>query len=156
MGITPAIERETGGTIDAILRHLAWGQDLQNFPGTMSEKLALVRTASRRGLIAWRKSRGRYELTSIGWSKLTPRRLFSFASLTLSAAAGAAMGATALAFLLLPADGHRSVRGQSTTLVSQLESPITVSASRWAGASNDARPIVERHFACRGSQCQRW
>jgi hypothetical protein len=95
--------------IDAVLRHLGCGQDLRDFPGTGSEKLALIRTAASRGLIAWQRGRGRYELTSIGWSELAPRRRFTLASMLVSTAMGAAVGAAALAILWLPADAsHRS------------------------------------------------
>jgi hypothetical protein len=101
--------------IDAVLRHLGCGQDLRDFPGTASEKLALIRTAASRGLIAWQRGRGRYELTSVGWSELTPRRRFTLASMVASTAVGAAVGAAALAILWLPADAsYRSVGRQAT------------------------------------------
>jgi hypothetical protein len=106
--------------IDAVLRHLGCGQDFRDFPGTASEKLALVRTAASRGLIAWQKARGRYELTSIGWSELTPRRRFTLVSMMASTAIGAAVGAAALAILWLPADAsHRAVARQATAPVSR-------------------------------------
>src|SRR5215475_9538101 len=110
--------------IDAMLRHLGWGQDLRNFPGTASEKLALVQTAGRRGLIVWRRGRGRFELTSIGWSELTPRRRFTLTTVMSAAAIGATVGAVAQAVLWLPVGAsHRSVRVHSTALASRLEAP---------------------------------
>jgi len=110
--------------MDAMLRHLGWGQDLRDFPGTTSEKVALMRTARRRGLIAWRKARSRYELTSVGWTELTPRRRYSLASLILSAVMGAAIGATALASTWVHADVSRhSVRRQSIASFPRLQIP---------------------------------
>jgi hypothetical protein len=94
--------------IDAVLRHLGCGHELRDFPGTAAERLALIRTAASRGLIAWHKARTRYELTPVGWSELMPRRRFTLTSLLASAAAGAAVGAAALAMFWLPADAsHR-------------------------------------------------
>ena len=120
--------KDARANMDAMLRHLGCGQDLRDFPGTASEKVALMRTASKRRLIAWRKPRGRYELTSIGWSELMPRRRFSLASLTISAAMGAMIGAAALAILWLPADASRhSVGLRSTASLPHLEKPVASS-----------------------------
>jgi hypothetical protein len=103
-----------------MLRHLGTGCDLQNFPGTTVEKLGLMRTAGARGLIAWSKARGRYELTRTGWRKVMPRRGFGVATLVVSTTIGAVIGAGALAVLWLPADAsHRAVGRQPTTPVSR-------------------------------------
>jgi hypothetical protein len=108
--------------IDAVLRHLGCGHDLRDFPGTASERLALVRTAASRGLIAWQKARTRYELTPVGWSELMPRRRFTLTSLLASTVTGAAVGAAALAIVWLPADAsHRSVGRHATAAVFQVE-----------------------------------
>ena len=121
--------RDDRAIMDAMLRHLGCGQDLADFPGTASEKLALVRTAGRRGLIAWRKGRGRFELTSIGWSALTPRRRFTLAAVMSAAAIGATIGAVAQTVLWLPVGAsHRSIRVHSTALASHLEAPIAARA----------------------------
>jgi hypothetical protein len=155
----PAMEKSDGSRkLDAMLRHLGGGQDLREFPGTMSEKLALTRTADKRGLIAWRKGARRYELTPIGWSKLTPRRYFGLASLMVSAAIGATV-AVAVAVLSLPADdSHRSVRRQpaaSVSLQTSIAAPtshsVDVGARRPAPpqpakASQDAPPAVAHDF----------
>jgi hypothetical protein len=114
--------------IDAVLRHLAAGADLQDFPGTKFEKLALVRTAGRRGLIAWDATRSRYELTPAGWSELSPRR-FGLPSLVVSTALGASIGAAALAFLWLPGVQWRDSAQGHARLVSRLEKPIAAPAS---------------------------
>jgi hypothetical protein len=120
--------------IDAMLRHLAAGADLQDFPGTKFEKLALVRTAGRRGLIAWEATRSRYELTPAGWGELSPRR-FGLPSLMVSTALGASIGAAALAFLWLPGvQWPVSARGQANPPVSRLEKPIAAPASPPADA----------------------
>jgi hypothetical protein len=155
----PVMEKSDGSRkLDAMLRHLGGGLDLREFPGTTSEKLALTRTADKRGLIAWRKGAGRYELTPIGWSKLTPRRYFGLASLVVSAAIGA-MIAVALAVLWLPADASQhSVRTQpaaSVSLQTSIAAPtshsVDVGARRPAPpqpakASQDAPPTVAHDF----------
>src|SRR5262249_23404399 len=116
--------------IDAILRHLGCGQDLRNFPGTASEKLALVRTAGRRGLIVWRRGRGRFELASIGWSELKPRGRFALGTVMSAAAIGATVGVVAQAVLWLPVGAsQRSVRAHSTASASRLEAPIAARAA---------------------------
>jgi hypothetical protein len=152
----PAMEKSDGSRkLDAMLRHLGGGLDLREFPGTTSEKLG---TADKRGLIAWRKGARRYELTPIGWSKLTPRRYFGLASLVVSAAIGATI-AVALALLSLPADdSHHSVRRQpaaSLSLETLIAAPISPSADvgarrptppQPAEASRDAPPAVTHDF----------
>jgi len=95
--------------IDAILRHLGCGGELRDFPATDSEKLALIRTAGSRRLVAWHKGRARYELTPIGWSELTPRRRFGLGSLMASTALGATVGAAVLGFFWVSADASRLV-----------------------------------------------
>src|SRR5437660_11294677 len=86
--------------IDAVLRHLAAGEDISDFAGTKYENLALVRTAVRRGLIAWDSEGNRYILTPAGWGELAPRR-FGVRSLVASTALGAEIGGRARAFLWL-------------------------------------------------------
>jgi hypothetical protein len=109
-----------GEKIDTMLRHLGSGHDLQDFPGTTAEKLGLMRTAGARGLIVWRKARGRYELTQAGWRKVMPRRGLGLATRVVSTTIGAAIGAGALAVLWLPADtSHRAVGRQPTAPVSR-------------------------------------
>jgi hypothetical protein len=114
--------RDDRPRIDAMLRHLGCGRDLGDFPGTASEKVALVRTAGARGLIAWRKARTRYELTSVGWDALTPRRRFGVSSLMLSAAMGGIAGSLTLAVFWLPDDAsRRPVHRQSAVSMTRLE-----------------------------------
>ena len=86
--------------MDAMLRHVGAGHDLTEFPGTVTEKLALVWTAGARGLIEWNRRRSRYELTPIGWGKLTPGRMFDLRSLILSAAAGVTVTGTVMGLVL--------------------------------------------------------
>src|SRR5689334_16933234 len=83
--------------INAALRHLGSGADLRDFPASPSEKVALVKTASQRGLITWHKGRGRYELTATGWCELAPTRRFGVGSMMLGTTVGATVGAVALA-----------------------------------------------------------
>jgi hypothetical protein len=98
--------RESDGTekLDAILGHLARGRDVQDFSGTTTEKLGVIRTAAARRLIAWNKSRARYELTLAGWRRTAPRGGLGVAPLVIGATVGAAIGAAALAVLLPSAD----------------------------------------------------
>jgi outer membrane biosynthesis protein TonB len=83
--------------IQAVLRHLGSGADLRDFPASASEKVALVKTANQRGLIAWHKARGRYELTPAGWCELAPSRRFGVGSMMVGTTLGATVGAAALA-----------------------------------------------------------
>ena len=112
--------------IDAVLRHLAAGEDISEFPGTKYENLAVVRTAVRRGLIGWDAEGKRYILTPAGWGELAPRR-FGVRSLVASTAIGAAIGAAALAFLWLP-----SLKWQGSaqaTASPAVEKPVVTAAS---------------------------
>lgn len=116
--------KDEGSRIDAVLRHLACGRDLRDFPGTSSQKLALVRAADARGLIAWRKAPAQYEVTAAGWSRLAPRRHFGVPSLLASTAIGAVVGAASLAIVWLPDDrSHRPARGQFSASVSHVHRP---------------------------------
>jgi hypothetical protein len=107
--------------IEAMLRHLGCGWELRDFPGTESEKLALIRIASSRRLVAWHKGRGRYEVSPIGWSELTPRRRFGLGSLMVSTAVGATVGAAVL-FFWVSADASHRIAGPSP--VARMEKPI--------------------------------
>jgi len=107
-------EDDGGDRLASLLRHLGVGHDAQDFPGTPTEKLGLIRTAGARGLVAWSKTRGRYELTSLGWRQATPRRGFGLASLAVSTAIGAVIGAGALSVLWLPADASHHPVGRQT------------------------------------------
>jgi hypothetical protein len=119
-----ALKRAT--KIGGILRHLAAGEDIADFPGTKYENLAVVRTAVRRGLITWDAEGNRYTLTPAGWSELTPRR-FGVRSLVASTAIGAAIGAAALAFLWLP--GLRWQGPAQATASPAVEKPVVAMAS---------------------------
>jgi hypothetical protein len=138
----PFLNRKNGrAKMDALLRHLGCGEDLQEFPGTKFETLALTETAGRRGLIAWREASGRYELTPIGLSKLAPRR-FGLASLMVSTAIGATIGAAALAVLWLPAGAsHGSVSGQSAALFSRSQDASPAVAHAPGPSAAPAHPI---------------
>jgi hypothetical protein len=117
--------QDEGPNIDAMLRHLVSGRDVCDFPGTATEKVALVRTARARGLIAWRKARARYELTPIGWIRLAPRPRFGVASLILSTAVGAIVGGAALlAFTWLPADAPPRIASRQPLQASHSAEPV--------------------------------
>jgi hypothetical protein len=120
--------------IDAVLRHLAAGGEIQDFPGTKYENMALARAVERRGLVLWDKEGHRFTLTPAGWSQLTPRR-FGLPSMAVSTAVGAAIGAAALAFLWLPGrEGRDSAYGHaSAALVS--DKPVVAAAAPAVDAS---------------------
>jgi hypothetical protein len=113
--------------IDAVLRHLAVGEDVATFPGTKYENLAVVRTAVHRGLISWDAEGNRYTLTSAGWSDLASRR-FGVRSLVASTAVGAAIGAAALAFLWLPGVKWQ-LPAQATASTAVVEKPVVAAIS---------------------------
>jgi len=83
--------------IHALLKHLGSGGELREFPASASEKVALVKTANQRKLIAWHKGRNRYELTAPGWCELAPSRRYGAGSMLLGTGIGATVGAAALA-----------------------------------------------------------
>ncbi len=66
----PAVKDEVRKIRRALEQIDACG-DLRNVAGSRSEKLALVRFARTRGLIVWRETRGRHELTPDGRKWLT-------------------------------------------------------------------------------------
>jgi len=120
--------RDDGPRINAMLRHLGCGRDVRDFPASANEKVALIRTADARGLIAWRKSRTRYELTSIGWNELMPRRRFGVPSLIMSAATGGVASVIAVTVFWPPADASRA-RGNPSAPISRLERPHVLQAA---------------------------
>jgi len=124
--------------IDAVLRHLGCGRDLESFPGTRFEQLGLIQTARSRGLVEWQEERGRYELTPIGWRHLTPRRL-GLASLMAGTAIGATVAAAALAFLWLPGDASQGSVGR----------PATAPLSRAVEANGGAPTLTARSQTAR-------
>lgn len=143
--------QDEGAHIDAMLGHLGSGRDICHFPGTATEKVALVRTARARGLIVWRKTRARYELTPIGWIRLAPRPRFGVASLIVSTAVGAIVGGAALAaFTWLPADvPPRKASGQSLQVshpaepVVRMSRPQQVMFSTGEAETNTETPALE-------------
>src|SRR5712692_6293416 len=52
--------------IGAAVEHIKAHGNLDGFPAGRGERLALVSTAARQGLLAWDRSRGKYELTGRG------------------------------------------------------------------------------------------
>jgi hypothetical protein len=121
--------RKNHATMDAMLRHLTAGEDVDAFPGTKFENLALVRTATRRGLIFWDEEQNRYGLTPAGWNGLTPRR-FGLPSLMMSTAVGAAVGAAVLAMLWLPSlPWPTPAQGHAAPVAAIAEKPAAATAS---------------------------
>ncbi len=56
--------------ISAAMQHVQDHGNLDSFPGNQNEKLALMLTASRQGLVTWDREHQRYELTSLGRERL--------------------------------------------------------------------------------------
>src|SRR5712692_3363844 len=52
--------------IGAAVEHIKAHGNLDGFPAGRGERLALVSTAAKQGLLVWNRSGGRYELTSRG------------------------------------------------------------------------------------------
>jgi hypothetical protein len=122
--------------IHGMLRHLGTGADLRDFPASASEKVALVKTANQRGLIAWHKSRGRYELTAAGWCELAPTRRFGVGSIMVGTTLGATLGAAALAVFWLTAGaahvsapGPRSATAPVPVQLAKLSAPAVEGAA---------------------------
>jgi hypothetical protein len=70
----PAMDQEAR-KIGAAIEHIQAHGNLDGFPARRSERLALVATAARQGLVTWNRSRGRYDLTSRGhWRVRALRR----------------------------------------------------------------------------------
>jgi hypothetical protein len=56
--------------IGAAMEHIKSRGNLDGFLAGRSERLALMSTAGKQGLVVWNKNRSRYELTSLGESRL--------------------------------------------------------------------------------------
>jgi hypothetical protein len=129
--------------MQAILRHLGCGLELRDFPGTESEKLALIRIASSRRLVAWHKGRARYEVSPIGWSELTPRRRFGLGSLMVSTAVGATVGAAVLGFFWVSADASRLVAPPPVARAEKaIAAPLVAGLPPQAASVSPAAPAV--------------
>jgi hypothetical protein len=60
--------------LNSALEHVDRHGNLDRFSGIQSEKLALMTTANRQGLVRWNRNDSRYELTSLGRERLGPHR----------------------------------------------------------------------------------
>ncbi len=129
--------------IRAVLKHLGSGADLAEFPATPSEKVALVKTASQRKLIAWHKNRSRYELTQAGWCELAPRRRFGVGSVLAGSAAGAAIGAIALGvFWVAAGPSHPAASRVAAARPAVAEKVASLSAPAVDGALASPAPVA--------------
>jgi hypothetical protein len=61
--------------IGAAMEHVQDHGNLDSFPGGHNERLALMLTARRQGLVMWDRAGERYALTSLGWRRLGMRRV---------------------------------------------------------------------------------
>src|SRR5436190_803738 len=85
-GLPPwaALDQETL-RISAAMEHVQQHGNLDAFPGGQNEKLALMLTASRQGLVTWNREHQRYELTGLGRERLGLRRALQDAGAPASA-----------------------------------------------------------------------
>src|SRR5262249_36534261 len=128
--------------IRAALRHLGSGADLRDFPATASEKIALVKTASQRKLVAWNRSRGCYELTAAGWCELAPSRRFGVGSMLVGSAAGATIGAVALAaFWVISGASHQAALRTAAAPPGISKRVASLSAPAVTGATASLAPL---------------
>jgi hypothetical protein len=130
--------------IEAVLKHLGTGADLREFPATASEKVALVRTATHRGLVVWNRGRNRYELTSAGWCELAPNRRFGTGSMMLGTTVGATLGAAALAiFWFAAGTSHGQLAPRAGVAPSPAQQHVaTLSRPAVGGALSNAAPLA--------------
>src|SRR5437764_2122956 len=73
IGVLPGASRRRPRRLDqenirisAALDHIRNHGNLDGFPASRGERIALVTTAAKHGLLEWNRGRGRYELTSRG------------------------------------------------------------------------------------------
>jgi hypothetical protein len=129
--------------IRAALRHLGSGADLRDFPATASEKIALIKTASQRKLVAWNRSRGCYELTAAGWCELAPSRRFGVGSMLVGSAAGATIGAVALAaFWVISGPSHQAASRTVAAPPGISKKVASLSAPAVTGATASPAPLT--------------
>jgi hypothetical protein len=129
--------------IQAMLRHLGSGADLRDLPASASEKLALVKTANQRGLIAWHKNRNRYELTAAGWCELAPTRRFGVGSIMVGTTLGATLGAAALAvFWFTAGAAHISAPAPRSATASHPAQVAKLSASAVDRTASVPAPVA--------------
>jgi hypothetical protein len=60
--------------IAAVMEHLQGHGNLDSFPASQTEKLALMKTARRQGLVRWNRRTRRYELSSLRRERSGTRR----------------------------------------------------------------------------------
>src|SRR5262245_53700399 len=158
--------------IGAAMEHVDAHGNLDTFPGGQNEKLALMLTASRQGLVSWNRERQRYELTSLGRERLGLRRALQQQSEPMNLArggasasgparrwamgsgavaagmAGLAIGAAAMAFLAGTAS--KSPPRESATVASEPNRPATRSAGPQTPEQKPAAPREEQASAAPG------
>ncbi|MGA2127235.1 MAG: hypothetical protein ABSG76_13900 [Xanthobacteraceae bacterium] len=128
--------------IRAALEEIDQLGNLRSFAGARHEKLALFITLRERGLVAWKRTCGQYELTLAGRKWLmnhggTPERRRSRA-----AAIGAMLGAAVLAGVWFSADASHRLFSSPSAMAPAMASPAspqTTPASIAARA--EARPM---------------
>src|ERR1700693_6128632 len=69
----PALDLEAL-RVGAAMEHIEAHGNLDRFPARRGERVALVSTAVKQGLLVWNRSRGRYELTSHGHRRVRALR----------------------------------------------------------------------------------
>jgi hypothetical protein len=114
--------------IGAVLAYLKEHGNVDGFPARQNERMALMATAERRGLIAWDRSHERYGVTRLGESALAP-----YSPLEIEAAMPP-RGSK-------PLPNHRSVRRPSSTILAFAAGAACMGLASWifAGSGNTMR-----------------
>jgi hypothetical protein len=149
--------------IAAAMEHLQDHGNLDSFPGSQNEKLALMITARRQGLVRWNRTTRRYELSRLARERSGTRRTSretegsknpspAFASLgkgstlgpgtIMAGILGVAIGAAAMA--LLPGSFSKQL---------PREQAAVATATKPSGAGDDGKPSDAGH-APAGTQAQ--
>jgi hypothetical protein len=124
--------------IRAVLEHVRKGSGLEDFPGTRSEKLAVVARADRERLVEWSKLRGRYRITLAGrWKLVDKRRLAS----RVSTPAIAVTVAVTLGFWL-SADASRLLAGGQTQARARAVQAVAAKEAALGAVTRDTGPAA--------------
>jgi hypothetical protein len=87
--------------IGAAMEHIKARGNLDGFPADRSQRVGLMYAAARQGLVAWDKSRSRYELTRLGEQRLVNLRIAVDDSSRLDRAIGGGLPRSRVKFGLL-------------------------------------------------------
>jgi hypothetical protein len=145
--------------VGAAMEHIKAHGNLDGFPADRSQRVALLYAAARQGLIAWDKSRSRYELTRLGEQRLVGLRTAVDDPSKLDRAIGGALvrprvksgllgavaGAAACASLIawLPSGPSKSPSALQTRAAS-VSAPTAIASEQPAPPTKEPIPAPER------------